>query len=396
MTQATGQPYDLLLQGGQVIDPANCIDGVRDVAIKSDTIAAVGQDLPPSAARKTVNVSGYYVTPGLIDMHVHVLPGFEGWVTADTYALPNGVTTVVDTGSAGWKLFEEFKATIIDQSKTRILAFLNIVGAGMGGAVEQDVGEMDPVPLARMIERYRDRLVGSKTAHFGGPGWEAVEGTIAAARLSGTVAMIDFHPQPTRSYHDLLLGKMRPGDLHTHLYASHIPLLDEQGIVNDYVREARRRGVLFDLGHGAFSFWYRIAVPALAQGFGPDTISTDMHRQSALLPNATMPATMSKMLNLGTPLQEVVMRSTVTPAQAIRRPELGTLGVGSCADVAVLEVQKGEYGFLDSGLARLRGERRIQCVLTIRNGEIVWDLNGLSRPEWQTAGDYLKLGQGDL
>jgi dihydroorotase len=301
----------------------------------------------------------------------------------------------VDTGSAGWKLFEEFKATIIDRSKTRVLAFLNIVGAGMGGDIEQDVREMAPVPLAQMIERYPDLIVGSKTAHYLGPGWEAVDGAVAAARLSGTVAMIDFAPRPTRTYRDLLLERMRPGDIHTHLYASHIPLLDGDGVVNDYAWEARQRGILFDLGHGAFSFWFRIAAPALQQGFGPDTISSDMHQHSALLPNAAMLSAMSKMLNLGMPFGEVVRRSTLAPARAIRHPELGTLSVGACADVAVIEVLRGNCGFLDSGGARLRGHRRLQCVLTIRNGEIVWDLNGLSRPDWLAAGHYLTVGQYD-
>ena len=396
MTRIPEPPYDLLLKGGHVVDPANRTDGLGDVAIKGKAIAAVAPDIPRTDARKTLDVTGLYVTPGLIDMHVHVCRGYEGWIFPDPYAVPNGITTVVDAGSAGWKLFEEVKATVIDRSKTRVLAFLNIVGAGMGGAIEQDVSEMDPQSLARTIGRYSDLIVGAKTAHFLGPGWEAVAGTVAAARLSGTIAMIDFAPQPTRSYRDLLLEKMRPGDIHTHLYASHIPLLDAQGMVNDYVREARRRGILFDLGHGALSFWFRIAAPALRQGFGPDTISTDLHKDSALLPNAALLATMSKMLGLGMPFQEVVRRATVTPAQAIRHPELGTLSVGAGADVAVLEMLTGDFGFLDSGRARLHGDRRLQCALTLRNGEILWDLNGVSRPDWEKAGPYHVLGQYDL
>ncbi len=387
--------YDLLLKGGHVIDPANGVDGVQDVAVKGKAIAAVASDIPPAQAQKTINLAGYYVTPGLVDIHIHVLPGYAGWLPPDAHALPYGVTTVVDAGSAGWKLFEEFKAAVIDRSKTRMLVFLNIVGAGMGGAVEQDVSEMEPVPCAKMIEKHPDIIVGVKTAHFGGPGWEAVDGAVKAARLSGTRAMIDFAPKPTRSYRDLLLTKMQPGDIHTHLYAAHIPLLNEQGIVNDYVREARERGVLFDLGHGAGSFWFRIAAPALEQGFPPDTLSTDLHKESALLPNATMTAIMSKMFNLGMPFQEVICRSTSLPAQAIGRPDLGTLSVGAVADVAVVEVVKGEFGFLDSGLARLRGDRKVQCVLTVREGEIVWDLNGLSRPDWQSAGQYQRIGQYD-
>lgn len=380
--------YDLILKGGHVIDPANQVDAVMDVAIKDKKIAAVAKDIPPAGGRKTVPVNGHYVTPGLIDIHVHVYGGYSGWMFPDAHAFTNGVTTVVDTGGAGWKSFEDFKRTIIAQSRTRVLAFLNIVGAGMLGAVEQDVSEMDPNPCAEMIQKYPDLIVGAKTAHFGGPGWEAVDGAVRAAELSGTLAMIDFAPRPTRSYPDLILKHIRPGDIHTHVYAQHIPVLDSQKRVNDYMIQARERGVIFDLGHGAGSFWWRVAIPAIQQGFLPDTISTDLHKSSALIPNATMLNTMSKCLNMGLSLLDVILRSTVNPAKVIRRPELGTLSVGAVADVAVLQLLKGNFGFVDSGHARLRGHQKLQCALTIRNGDIVWDLNGLSWPDWETAGEY--------
>lgn len=382
-----GKAYSLLLKGGHVIDPANKIDGVRDVAIREGRIARVAEGIPSSQAEKVVDVAGCCVTPGLLDIHVHVF-GYAGWLFSDTHAFPNGVTTVVDTGGAGYKSFEAFRETVLPQAKTRIFALLNIVGAGMLGAVEQDVSEMKPVPAAEMIRKYPDVLIGSKTAHFQGPGWEAVDGAVEAAALSGTFAMIDFAPKPARSYKELLLRRLRPGDIHTHLYAKHIPLLDEDRKVNGYVREARDRGVLFDLGHGAGSFWFRIAVPAMKQGFWPDSISTDLHKSSALIPNATMPVTMSKMLNMRMPLQEVILRSTAEPARMIRRPELGTLSVGAEADVAAFRIEEGAFGFVDSGRAKMRGTRRLQCVLTVRAGQIVWDLNGLSWPDWETAGNY--------
>jgi dihydroorotase len=382
-----GKTYSLLLKGGHVIDPANGVDAVRDVAIREGRIARVAEGIPSSQAEKVVDVAGCCVTPGLLDIHVHVF-GYAGWLFPDTHAFPNGVTTVVDTGGAGHKNFEEFRETVLPQARTRVFALLNIVGAGMLGAVEQDVGEMKPVPAAEMIRKYPDVLIGSKTAHFQGPGWEAVDGAVEAAALSGTFAMIDFAPKPARSYKELLLQRLRPGDIHTHLYAKHIPLLDEDRRVNGYVREARERGVLFDLGHGAGSFWFRIAVPAMKQGFGPDSISTDLHKSSALIPNATMPVTMSKMLNIGMPLQEVILRSTAEPARMIRRPELGTLSVGAEADVAAFRIEEGAFGFVDSGHAKMRGTRRLQCVLTVRAGQIVWDLDGLSWPDWETAGNY--------
>jgi dihydroorotase len=239
-----------------------------------------------------------------------------------------------------------------------------------------------------MIKKYPQILVGVKTAHYDYPEWEALDRAFEAGRLANVPVMVDFTPQPTRRYEDLLLRHMRPGDIHTHMYAQHIPLLDANGKVNEYVREARRRGVIFDLGHGAGSFWFRIASPAMAQGFGIDSISTDLHQQSWLIPQATMVNCMSKMLNLGMPLEEVVYRSTVTPAREIKRPELGTLSVGGTADIAVFELQKGTFGFVDSGHARHVGNQKLRCLLTVRAGKIVWDAEGLSWPDWQKAGQY--------
>lgn len=379
--------YDILLKGGHVIDPKNHVDEVMDVAIKDKKIALVTREIPSSQAKKVIPVEGFYVTPGLIDIHVHVY-GYFGSMFPDIHALSNGVTTVVDAGGAGWKSFEDFKSQIIDTSKTRILALLNIVGPGMLGEFEQDVNEMNPEPTAEMIKRYPEILVGVKTAHFGGPGWEGVDRAVEAGELSNTPIMIDCAPKPTRPYEDLLSKHMRPGDIHTHMYAQHIPLLNEQGIVQSYVREAKERGVIFDVGHGGGSFWFRIAVPAIRQGFVPDTISTDLHKVSALIPNATLMPTMSKFLNMGMSLQTVIYRATVIPAKVIGRPELCTLSVGADADVAVIEVLEGNFGFVDSGHAKLCGNRRLQCVLTIRNGEVLWDLNGISWPDWESAGQY--------
>ena len=380
--------HDFILKGGHVIDPANDIDTEMDVAVTGDRITAVSADIPGSQGQKVVDVAGLIVTPGLIDIHLLAFGGYQGWLVIDSHSFRNGVTTVVDTGGAGWKKFELFKETVMAQSQTRVLAFLNIVGAGMEGAVEQDESEMDPEPCAEMISRHPDVIVGSKTAHFSREGWAAVDGAVHAARLSGTIAMIDFAPQPTRSYEEML-AKLSPGDIHTHLYAQHIPLLDENRKVNDYVIEARHRGIIFDLGHGAGSFWFRIAVPAFEQGFLPDSISTDLHRNSSLIPNAQMPETMSKCLNMGMPLQDVIRCSTVSPAQEIRRPELGTLSVGAEADIAVLELLRGDFGFVDSGRAKMKGDQRLQCALTVRAGEILWDRNGLSAPDWETAGEYV-------
>ena len=381
--------FDLIIRGGHLIDPKNQLDGPVDIAVKDGMVAAVGAEISAAAAVE-IDAAGLYVTPGLIDIHIHAYGGYRGWLFPDQHALPYGVTTVVDTGGAGWKDFADFKRTIIDPSQTRVLAFINIVGAGMIGPPEQDTGEMDPIPCAATIKQYREHVVGSKSAHFGGPGWESAGGAIEAARRSDSIAMIDFAPKPTRSYEELL-EHMSPGDIHTHLYAAHIPLLDDDGQVNDYVRQAREHGIIFDTGHGNGSFWFRIAAPAMQQGFHPDTISTDLHKDSRMLPNATMPVTMSKFLALDMPLQEVVYRSTHKPAKVLRRPELGHLSVGAEADLAVFSLREGDYCFVDSGRARMRGRQKIECELTLRAGKVVWDLNGRSLVDWESAGEYRRL-----
>lgn len=377
---------DILLKGGHLIDPKNGRDGIMDLAVKDGKIAAVAPDLPAAAA-KVVDLSGLYITPGLLDIHLHVYGGFDAWLFPDPHCLPQGVTTCMDTGGAGYKDFEHFKDTIIASAKTRVLALLNIVGAGMTGPPEQDTTDMDPQKCSAMISRYPEYLVGSKSAHFSGPGWESAGGAIAAARLSDTIAMMDFSPRPTRTYEELL-ARLSPGDIHTHCYSTRTPLIDDENQVQKYVWAARERGIIFDTGHGNASFRFHIAVPALAQGFPPDTISTDLHQRSRMLPNATMNITMSKFLALGMPLAEIIYRSTWRAAEVIRRTELGHLSDGAIADVAVFALRTGEFGFVDATRSVLQAERQFECQMTLRAGEIVWDLNGLSLPSWrETAPD---------
>lgn len=386
----TNSQYDLLLKNGHVIDPANDINDQLDVAVSDGIIVAVSPNIPTSVARKVVDVSDRYVTPGLIDIHTHAF-GYAAWTFPDEYAFPNGVTTVVDAGGSGWKNFPQFRTEIIDKARVRVLALLNIVGGGMLGPIEQDISEMQPEPCSERVLEHSDVIVGVKAAHHSGPGWQSVDGGVKAAELSGTFLMVDYAVHPDRSYRELILEHMRPGDVHTHMYGQHIAQLDETKRVNDYMWEARERGVLFDLGHGAGSFWFRVAIPCMEQGFGPDTISTDVHKGSFFIPRATMPISMSKLINIGMPLVEAIKRSTVKPAEVISRPELGTLTVGSEADIAVFELQNGEFGFVDSGLARMNGRQRLETHITIRSGKVVWDVNGLSRPDWSTQGEYVRL-----
>ena len=310
----------------------------------------IDPEIETGLADQVVDVSGMYITPGLIDIHVHVYHTREPEglsVIADHHSFRSGVTTVVDTGTAGAKHFLHFKRTVIDSAKTRILAFINIVKSGMEGDFEQDIAEMDPELAASIVLAYPEICVGIKTAHYWThqpcddehPLWAAVDRGLEAGDICKKPLMVDFWPRPGRTY-PALLQKMRPGDIHTHFYAQQFPILDENNKPKAYLFEARERGIIFDLGHGAGSFWFRQAVPAMEGGFGPDSISTDLHIGNINGPVFDMLTTMSKLLNMGMPLEEVIYRSTVTPAEEIGRPELGTLTIGADADVAVLKLRR--------------------------------------------------------
>jgi dihydroorotase len=394
------QEYDLILKGGHVIDPKNKISARRDVAVKDGKIAAVETNIAADKAAKAINVDGLYVTPGLIDIHVHVYAGtgtaYTGpnSVRPDDHTFRSGVTTVVDAGSSGWRNFEDFKKLIIDHARTRVLALLNIVGAGMAGAPEQNLNDMDSSKAAETAKKYKDIIVGFKSAHYAGPEWTPVENAVKAGEAAGIPVMVDFGRfRPERPFEELVTKKLRPGDIYTHLYLSSVPMLDDSGKLRPYLVEARKRGVIFDVGHGGGSFLFRQAVPAMQQGFGPDSISTDLHIGSMNGAMQTMLTTMSKFLNMGMKLDDVILRSTWNPAQEIKRTELGHLSVGAPADIAVLRLHKGDFGFVDVNGARMRGTQKLEGELTARDGKVVWDMNGLSRSDWKGLGNY--GAQGD-
>jgi dihydroorotase len=313
----------------------------------------------------------------------------------DALTFRSGVTTVVDAGSSGWKNFPDFKSKIIDHVQTRVLALVNIVSRGMEDRqVQQDIREMDPVKTAACARQYPDTIVGIKTAHFVGPEWNALEGAVEAGRLANIPAMIDYGGgHPNRPFSEAL-KKMRPGDMYTHFYGEPRPLMDDEGRILPYFTEARKRGIIFDVGHGAGSLLFRQAVPAIRQGFVPDSISTDVHTGSMNAGMKDMLNVMSKFLNMGMSLADVVRCSTWNPAREIHRTELGNLSEGSVADVAVLRVQRGNFGFVDAHGARLRGNQKLEAELTISDGAVVWDLNGITRDDWQTLGKNYAL-QGD-
>lgn len=395
--------YDLLLRGGHVIDARNQISGVMDVAIAGGKIAAVGQKLNPADALKTVDVSGLYVTPGLIDIHAHTYTGTgerssyagDNSVYPDGFTFRVGVTTVADAGCAGWRNFEDFKQRIIDRSKTRILAFLNIVGNGMrGGKYEQDLADMEAKPTADMARRFPGLIVGIKTAHYAGPEWAPVERAVEAGTLANVPVMVDFGAgRPERPVAELVTKKLRPGDIYTHVYSGLRGELDPSGRVNPGLIEGRKRGVIFDVGHGGGSFLWRIAVPAIKEGFIPDSISTDLHIGSMNSGMKDMLNVMDKFLAMGLKLDDVIARSTWNPAREIKQDTIGHLSVGAVADVAVLRVERGRFGLVDMNGARMDASQRLMCELTVRDGKVVYDLNGISRPDWRTLpADYGRTG----
>lgn len=395
MKEDGGLSFDLVLKSGHVLDPKNGVSKVMDVAVKEGKIARLAEEIPPSVGGKVIDVADFYVVPGLIDMHVHLDPRyFPGGIVADGQSFSSGITTMVDAGSIGAANFGDFKEQVIDRSRTRVLAFLNVVDLGMGGAHEQDVSRMVPEVAAGVAQAYPDLIVGIKVAHYWtrqpydvehGP-WDNVDRGVEAGRRCQKPLMVDFWPRPERTYEELILEKMRPGDIHTHVFAQQFPIIDEDGRVNDILFQARERAVIFDVGHGGGSFWFRNAVRAVEQGFAPDSISTDLHTGNAANGLVTSVLNvMSKFLNMGLDLEDVVEKATVAPAREIGHPELGSLDVGAAADIAVLALEKGDFGFIDCGRARMKGDRKLRCALTVHDGDVVYDPEGLSMPPWEEA-----------
>jgi dihydroorotase len=393
-----------VLKGGHVIDPKNGIDAVRDVAIKDHKIAEVAEHIQAGPGAKVVDVSGFYVTPGLVDIHVHVYAGTgerhayagDHGVYPDGFTLRSGVTTGVDAGSSGWRNFPDFKDRVIDRSITRILAFINIVGSGMRPKYEQSLSEMDAQAAAAQALKYPQVIVGIKTAHYDGPEWTPVERAVEAGTIANIPVMVDFGTfRPERPYEELVSKKLRPGDISTHMYLDDVPMLDARGKVRPYLFAAKKRGVIFDVGHGGGSFIFRQAAPAIQQGFVPNSISTDLHNDSMNAGMKDMLNVMSKFLNLGVSLEDVIRMSTSNPAHEIKHDELGNLSVGSDADVAVLHLEKGSFGFVDTYGARMMGGEKLICELTVRDGRVVWDLNGITREDWKGLGQYHTQGSAD-
>lgn len=390
------QEFDILIKNGHLIDSKNAIDTVMDVAVNDGKVALVERTISASRAKTVIDAKGLFVTPGLIDIHSHNFFGTEpdAYLSNSFTALPpdgfsfrTGVTTLVDVGGAGWRNFRVFKEQTIDRSKTRVLSFLNIVGSGMkGGAIEQNIDDMNPKLTAMVAKQYSEHIVGVKLAHYSGFDWTPTERAVEAGELADIPVMIDFGgSQPELSLETLFMEKLRPGDIFTHAYAhvnGRIPIVNKQGKVADFAWAAQKRGIIFDVGHGGGSFLFEQVVPAMQQGFKPNTISTDYHTGSMNGGMKDIVNVMSKFLNLDMPVSEIIAATTWSSAKVIKREDLGQLSVGAVADIAILNLREGNFGFIDTKGKKMSGTKKLECELTIRDGKVVYDLNGLSALLW--------------
>jgi len=387
----SAQQYDVVIKGGHVIDPKNNISRVTDVAIAAGKVAAVSDNIPAAQGKRVVDAKGLYVTPGLIDIHVHVYAGTgipkvltgDSSVYPDGYSFRSGVTTMVDAGTAGHRNFDDFYQRVISRAQTRVLALLNIVGGGMGVSSEHDPKDMDAEKTAAMARKYPKLIVGYKTAHYNGPGWPSVDGAVKAGKETNLPVMVDFgYATQERNIGTLFMDKLRPGDIYTHCFSGH---RDEavNGRLNQAMIAGRKRGIIFDIGHGGGSFYWPVAQAAYNAKFEPDSISTDLHTGSMNAGMKDMANVMGKILAMGSTIDSVIRMSTWNPAKEIKREDLGHLTVGAEADVTVLRVEKGNFGFIDSAGARRMGTQRVVAELTMRAGRVMWDLNGIGATDWQ-------------
>ena len=389
------QVYSIVIKDGHVIDPKNNIDAVMDVAIADGKIVGVAKNIDASKATQVVNAKGLFVTPGLIDIHTHNFAGTHAdqylmdgiaALPPDGFTLRNGVTTVADAGCSGWKTFPLFKQNIIDKSITRVLVFLNIVGEGMrGGSWEQNTEDMDSKLTANVAKANKKDVIGIKLAHFEGHDWIAADRAAEAGKLANIPVMVDFGAAtPPLSIEELFSKHLRKGDIFTHCFAQ---LGTRESIVDTvtkkvkpFVIEAQKNGIVFDVGYGGISFRFSQAIPAIQSGFYPNSISTDLHTGSMNAAMKDLPNVMSKFLNMGMDLPAVIKATTWNPAQEIQRPELGNLSVGTEADIAIFDLRGGNFGFFDYVGDRIKGNKKLECELTIRAGKIVYDLNGIADP----------------
>jgi dihydroorotase len=389
------QPYAIVIKGGYVVDPKNNIHEPMDVAVADGKIISIAKKIDTTGALQVVNAKGMYVMPGLIDIHTHVFIGNEPdhsygngplSISPDGFTFRNGVTTVVDAGCAGWRDFAVFKRQVIDISQTRVLAFLNIVGEGMrGGPYEQDTRDMDGKMTASVARQFRNYIVGIKVAHYSGSEWTPVDEAVKAGTLANIPVMVDFGGNtPPLPIEELFMNRLRTGDIFTHCFGqlSTREFLVDTSIkkIKPLVWEARKKGIYFDVGYGGISFSFSQAIPGIKDKFYPSSISTDIHTGSMNASMKDLLNVMSKFMAIGMKLEDVILATTWNPAKEIKHEELGNLSAGATADIAILNVREGVFGFYDYTGYKIEGKQKLECEMTIKAGKIVYDLNGIASP----------------
>jgi dihydroorotase len=372
--------YDLLLKGGEVIDPSQDLHRRGDVAFREGRVAAIEPDIAASTAGEVIDVSGYLVTPGLIDIHGHFFyRGWPGAVDPDTACLPSGVTTGVDAGSTGWGNYQALKTYILDPSDTQLYAFVHLAATGLT-SLTAGIGELQNLAFAQIdqaiqcIDENRGDVLGIKVRIDHRATGEAnalpaleMAREVANATRSKMMVHVSGTPMPLVRIFDL----MRPGDIATHIlngYAHNI--LDGNGRIRPEVREARERGIILDVGHAGVHFDLNVGRAAVSQSFWPNTLSTDIHHPPPGRVVYDLLGVMSTFLALEMPLDAVIASVTANAAAAIDQSgELGTLRVGSIGDAAVLHLQEGAYTFVDAAQNQVQASQRLTSVLTVKDGK---------------------------
>ena len=371
-------PYDMLIKGGTVIDPAQDLHAVRDVALAGGRVAAVDDEIYEETAQTVIDAAGYLVTPGLIDLHVHVWWGVSHYgVEPDPTCLARGVTTVYDTGSSGADTFPGFKKYVIDASATRVKAFLHVSSQGL---LSPGIGELTDLRFAdvsravRMCEEHKDDIAGVKIrmtrSLVGENGKEGLKRARQVCDATGLPLMI--HPNASPVSFEDMMDELRPGDIVTHCFhQSDTGILDDSGAVRPAARRAAQNGILFDVGHGQGSFAFDVAEAAMSQDFPPGAISSDLHVYNLNGPVYDLVTTVSKFLVLGLSLDQALEKVTSAPARAMGMlGEIGTLCPGARADLAILELNSGSFVFTDARDRTRSAEQKLQPVSTIAGGRL--------------------------
>ena len=375
--QGAGERFDLVIRGGEVLDPGAGIQGRFDLGIRDGRVAAIEPEIDLARAERVIDATGQIVTPGLVDLHTHIYWGATYWgIEADPVAARSGVTTWLDVGSAGAYSFPGFRRYIAEPSRCRVFALLNLSSIGLVAPTWEfanpDYWDVDLA--AKIVEANRDLILGIKARidrnTTRGVGVRPLERARELADRVGLPLMVHVGWGPPTI--DEVAAYLRPGDILTHCFTGgDMRILGEDGRVLPVIRDLQERGLILDIGHGTGSFSFAVAEAMLEQGVLPDTISSDIHQLAVQGPMYDLPTTLSKFLALGMSLPEVIERATARPAAAIRRPDLGTLRVGSVADIALWRLEEGDFVFHDVGMDERRGTQRLVNTLTLVDGQVL-------------------------